>query len=286
MKNNKQGDENMHEEHETESPDKITEENESVANESADEQGVVTISKLTLWKIIAGILALLLVIFIFTGGFGGKPDSTGIAPTAPAAPGAAPQAAQAGNGAPSPAAQLPTAQAKNMAVLAEDDAFEGNANATVTIVEWSDYQCPFCEKFYSQTLGQIREQYVDTGKVKFVYRDFPLDFHENAQKAAEAAECAGEQGKYWEMHNKLFEEGVSGGVAAFKQYAEDIGLDAAKFNECLDSGAMASEIKKDLQDGQVNGISGTPGFIINGQLVTGAQPFSAFQQVIEAALAK
>lgn len=172
----------------------------------------------------------------------------------------------------------------NMVEVIDDDTIKGDPDAPVTIVEWSDYECPFCTRFYEQTLGQIEEEYIDTGKVKFVYRDFPLSFHANAQKAAEAAECAGEQEKYFEMHDKLFEDGVAGGVASFKQYAQEISLNTADFNTCLDSGEMASEVRKDFADGQRIGISGTPGFIINGQLVSGALPFEAFQQVIEAEL--
>lgn len=174
----------------------------------------------------------------------------------------------------------------DMKQLADDDHFKGDDNAPVVIVEFSDFECPFCTRFYSETLALIEETYINTGKVKFVYRDFPLSFHPNAQKAAEAAECAGEQDKYYEMHDKLFEEGVNGGVNSFKQFASDIGLDTNKFNECLDSGEMASEVQKDMQDGSAVGIRGTPGFIINGQLVSGAQPFSNFKQVIDAELAK
>ncbi|MBU0460350.1 MAG: DsbA family protein [Nanoarchaeota archaeon] len=176
------------------------------------------------------------------------------------------------------------AAAVDMEALIDDDAIEGDEDAPVTIVEWSDYECPFCEKFYSGTLQQLRSEYIETGKVKLIYRDFPLSFHQNAQKAAEAAECAGEQDKYFEMHDKLFENGVSGGVTAFKSYAASIGLDTAEFNTCLDSGAMAGEVRKDFSDGQRAGISGTPGFIVNGKLISGAQPFAAFAQVIEAEL--
>lgn len=173
----------------------------------------------------------------------------------------------------------------DMEELIDDDDVKGNPDAPVTIVEFSDFECPFCARFYSQTLPSIDEQYIETGKVKLVFRDFPLGFHENAQKAAEAAECAGEQDKYWEMHDKLFEDGVSGGVVGFKQYASDLGLDTEKFDKCLDSGEMRGEIRKDSTDGQKAGISGTPGFIINGILIEGAQPFEVFQQVIEGELA-
>lgn len=180
------------------------------------------------------------------------------------------------------AGSAPSAQ-----VSVDDDAVKGDANAPVTIIEFSDYECPFCERFYSDTLNQIQKEYIDTGKVKLVYRDFPLSFHANAQKAAEAAECAGEFGddKYYEMHDKLFEEGVSGGVDSYKQYAKDLGLDTTKFNDCLDSGEMEDEVQKDMSEGASYGVSGTPAFFVNGKLLSGAQPFSAFKQVIDAELA-
>ncbi len=196
---------------------------------------------------------------------------------------------QAGDNAPTQVAPrepaAPTViSAAEMEALIDDDAVEGDADAPVTIIEWSDYECPFCTRFYTDTLQQIRTEYIETGKVKLIYRDFPLSFHPNAQKAAEAAECAGEQGKYYEMHDELFEKGVSGGVASFKQYATTIGLNTAEFNTCLDSGEMASEVRKDFSDGQKAGITGTPGFLVNGKLISGALPFAAFQQAIEAEL--
>jgi len=184
-----------------------------------------------------------------------------------------------------PSAPIPTPTV-TMSELVDDDAVKGNINAPVTIVEFSDYECPFCERFYSQTFNQIDQKYIQTGKVKFIYRDFPLSFHQNAQKAAEAAECAGEQNKYYEMNAKLFESGVDGGVTTFKRYAQDIGLNTAEFNICLDSDAMASEVQQDFLDGQRAGVQGTPAFFINGIEVSGAQPFSVFEQVIEGELAK
>ncbi|MBS3123343.1 DsbA family protein [Candidatus Woesearchaeota archaeon] len=174
----------------------------------------------------------------------------------------------------------------NPAELNDDDTIKGDKNAPVTIVEFSDFECPFCVRFYEQTLSQIDSAYIKTGKVKLIYRDFPLGFHANAQKAAEAAECAGEQGKYWEMHNILFEKGVQSGVESFKGYAKELSLDSKKFNSCLDESKMANEVKKDQTDGAKFGVSGTPAFFINGQLLTGAQPFKAFQSVIDAELAK
>ncbi len=181
-----------------------------------------------------------------------------------------------------PAGTIPTEnKLANFAALLDDDDVKGDENAPVTIIEFSDYECPYCAKFYADTYKQIEEKYIKTGQVKFVFRDFPLSFHQNAQKAAEAAECAGEQGKYYEMHNKLFEEGVQGGVVGFKKYAREMGLNSASFDLCLDLNKAAAEVKKDMQDGQVHGVRGTPAFFINGQQLSGAQPFSVFEQIIE-----
>ena len=170
---------------------------------------------------------------------------------------------------------------QRLEVSEDDDAVKGDSNAPVTIIEFSDYQCPFCGKFWSETLPQITSEYIDTGKVKLVYRDFPLGFHENAQKAAEAAECAGEQGKYYNMHDKLFSNQDALDVAGLKKYAGEIGLNTVQFNTCLDSGAMADEVKKDFEEGQKYGVTGTPAFFINGIYLSGAQPFSEFQKIIE-----
>jgi protein-disulfide isomerase len=179
---------------------------------------------------------------------------------------------------PNPTNNAPTV---DMTALIGDNDIRGDEDAPVTIIEFSDYECPFCTKFYNGAYQQIKTKYIETGKVKFVYRDFPLGFHQNAQKAAEAAECAGEQGKYFEMHDLLFEKGVVGGVSAFKTYAKEIKLNTNKFDTCLDSGAMASEVQKDMIEGQQAGVTGTPGFFINGKELVGAQPFAAFEQIIE-----
>ncbi len=171
-------------------------------------------------------------------------------------------------------------------VSVDDDAIKGDVNAPVTIVEFSDYECPFCARHFEETLPLIIEEYVDTGKVRIVFRDFPLEFHSYAQKASEAAECAGEQEKYWEMHDTLFENQKNLDVDSLKKYAEDIGLNTGEFDNCLDSDEMADEVKKDMEDGKDYGVSGTPGNFINGRFVSGAQPFSVFQQIIEEELAK
>lgn len=192
--------------------------------------------------------------------------------------------------APTPQVQVPTQgepqQPTFVQVSEDDDPVLGDKNAKVTIIEFSDYECPFCARFATQTLPQIKDQYVKTGKVKIVFRDFPLSFHANAQKAAEAAECADDQGKYWEYHDKLFANTQSLDVTSLKQYAKDLGLDATKFNSCLDTGKYTAEVKKDFSDGQAVGISGTPSFVINGKLVVGALPFEMFKQEIDAALAQ
>ena len=174
-------------------------------------------------------------------------------------------------------------QPPQIQVSADDDPVLGNPDAPVTIIEFSDYQCPFCRRFWQQTLPLIKQNFIDTGKVKLVYRDFPLNFHQYAQKAAEAAECAGEQGKYWEYHDILFErqaEWSAQGVQKFKDYAVELGLDLEQFSSCLDSGKYAQEVQKDYQDGISYGVRGTPTFFINGVKIVGAQPYQTFETVI------
>jgi protein-disulfide isomerase/plastocyanin len=188
--------------------------------------------------------------------------------------------------APEPAAGQEAQAAPTVDVSADDDAVKGDENAPVTIIEFSDYQCPFCGRFYEETLPQLEEQYIATGKVKLVHRDFPLEsIHPEARPAAEAAECAGDQGKYYEMHDKLYENQQSLSADNYKLWAEEIGLDMDQFNDCVESNKHAEEVSADLADGSAAGVTGTPGFFINGQLLSGAQPFSVFQQIIEAELA-
>ena len=160
----------------------------------------------------------------------------------------------------------------------------GSDSAKVRLVEFSDFQCPYCAKFFTETFSQIKKDYIDTGKVKLVYRDYPLDFHPNAQKAAEASECAHAQGKFWEMHDKLFQNQASLSIDNYKTWAKDLGLDTAKFNDCLDKGTYADEVKKDLADGQAAGVSGTPGFFVNHQIISGAVPYAVFKTAIDAEL--
>jgi protein-disulfide isomerase len=179
----------------------------------------------------------------------------------------------------------PTAVVGPVDVSADDDPAQGPEDASVTIIEFSDFQCPYCARFQSETLPQILTDYGD--RVRFVYRDFPLTgLHENALKAAEASECADEQGAYWKYHDLLFQNQSALDDASLKNYAASLGLDTATFNQCLDSDKYMSEVQKDEQDGITAGVQGTPAFFINGMPLSGAQPYSAFQAAIDAALAE
>ena len=172
-------------------------------------------------------------------------------------------------------------------VSVDDDPVKGEENAPITIVEFSDFQCPFCERFFKETLPQIEKEYIETGKVKLVYRDFPLrEIHSDAQKAAEAAECADEQGKFWEYHNMLFENQEALKIADLKEYAVTLKLDTQEFNNCLDKSEKAEEVNADSKEGESYGVTGTPAFFINGILVSGARPFEDFQAIIEEELSK
>lgn len=190
-----------------------------------------------------------------------------------------------GGGAPT-APTAPEVPSGPVDVSLDDDPVLGDADAKVTIVEFSDYECPFCGRYFTQTYPQLKKDYVDTGKVKIVFRDYPLPFHSNAQKAAEAAECADDQGKFWEMHNKLFSNQQALDVASLKKYAGELALDQTKFDECLDSGKYESEVQNDLSQGGSYGVSGTPSFFVNGIMLVGAQPYSEFKKLIDAELAK
>lgn len=158
----------------------------------------------------------------------------------------------------------------------------------IEMVEFSDFQCPYCQRFYQETYKELKAKYIDTGKVKFTFRHYPLPFHASAQKAAEASECAGSQGKFFEYHDVLFEKAQGDGsglsVPELKQYAALLGLNTARFNACLDGGEMAATVKEDLQEAQRIGVSGTPSFVINGEMVVGARPLSSFEAIIEKAL--
>jgi protein-disulfide isomerase len=167
----------------------------------------------------------------------------------------------------------------------DDDPARGPEDAPVLIIEFSDFECPFCGRFYTETLPLIMENYGD--QIRFVYRDFPLtQIHASAQKAAEAAQCAFDQDSFWEYHDLLFENQGALDDASLKGYADQLGLDGEEFADCLDSGRYAQEVQGDYRDGLAAGVEGTPTFFINGQRVRGAQPWQVFQATIEAALAQ
>jgi protein-disulfide isomerase len=242
-------------------------------------ESTITIRKDALWKYSTFMLLAIVIIggFIY---FGKDSPTTGDVANNPGQP-------------------LPPAQAE---VTVDNDAVLGSSSAPVTIIEFSDYQCPFCRKFWTETLPSIKREYIDAGKVKLVFRDFPLSsIHPAAEAAAMAAECVREVGKgdaaYYKYHDKIFQEGnildsgsPSGpvtktaqfGPTELKKWAKDLGYN---IDSCLDSQKYKSEIQKDLSDGASSGVQGTPAFFVNGQLLSGAQPFSAFKQAIDAALA-
>ena len=161
--------------------------------------------------------------------------------------------------------------------------FRGPEDAPITIVEFSDFQCPFCRRV-QPTLKQLQDTYGD--KLRWSFKDLPLiSIHPDAQKAAEAARCAGDQEKFWEFRAAMFEESQIN-RALFDKTAEAIGLDKEKFTSCLDSDTYAQAVQDDLREAESLGLNGTPAFLINGVLLSGAQPYEAFEQVIERELEK
>jgi protein-disulfide isomerase len=167
--------------------------------------------------------------------------------------------------------------------IGPEDPVRGPADAPITIVEYSDYQCPFCARV-NPTLEQVRKAYGD--KIKIVFKDFPLPNHPQAPKAAEAAHCAGEQGKYWEMHDRLFANQQALQVTDLKQHASSLELDAGAFNQCLDSGKHAERVQTAMKEGEGLGVQSTPTLFVNGRPVVGAQPFDYFKTVIDEELAR
>jgi protein-disulfide isomerase len=165
----------------------------------------------------------------------------------------------------------------------------GDPNAPVTIVEFSDYQCPFCAQYTSETWPRLKAEFVDTGRVRYVFKDFPLaNIHPQASKAHEAARCAGEQGTYWVMHDHLFAgqaewAGYLDHVSVFKRYAAELELDTTAFDACLDSARWTEAVNADLAEGAGLGVRGTPNFFIDGYPLVGAQPYETFQYAIELA---
>lgn len=172
------------------------------------------------------------------------------------------------------------------AVVAQTRHFKGVEDAPVTIIEFSDFQCPYCQRFATGAGRQIDELYIQTGVVRFGYQHFAF-LGPESQWAAEATECAAEQDAFWEYHDKLFDSQTGENAGAFerenlKRYAQEVGLDAGAFDECMDSGRHVATVQNETQGVQTLGVRSTPSFLINGQPVIGAQSFEVFQQYIEA----
>lgn len=181
----------------------------------------------------------------------------------------------------------------NAALVPDSILVKGDAKAPVTIIEYTDLQCPFCSRHAQTTFSQIENEFIKTGKVRYIVKDFPLvSIHPNAFKAAEATRCAAEQGKAWDMHDRLFANQQKLGVDLLPGYAEAMGLDTAKFKTCLDSGKHAAAIRKDMAEAQSAGVTGTPTFFVGvvdpktgkmkpGKMLSGAQALMNFQAAIE-----
>jgi protein-disulfide isomerase len=226
---------------------------------------------------VTAILALGTIGFILLGNFVlNGADLTGLAakagttPTAVAPTGAAP--------APVPSGAVP--------VVTEDDYIRGDANAKITLIEYSDFECPFCSRF-TPTVDQVLKDYA--GKVRLVYRHFPLSFHPSAESAANASECAGEQGKFYEFHDLLFADQANLNVTSYKQYATQLGLNASQFNDCVDTNKYAQKVRDQASAGAAAGVTGTPGsFVVdeNGTAIPikGALPFESVKQIIDSIL--
>ena len=184
----------------------------------------------------------------------------------------------------------------NQIIDVGESPFTGDPGAKLTLIEISDYQCPFCGRYVRDTFPQLKEEYVKTGKVKSVFLDLPLEaIHKLAFKAAEAASCAADQGKYWEMHDRLFAN--QGALEPWNPHAEAVGLDVAAFEQCMTSGKHVAEIRRDMAEASRLGITGTPGFLLGRTeaksskvrilaVLSGAKPFAAFKTEIDKLLAE
>ncbi|MBI2205442.1 MAG: DsbA family protein [Candidatus Rokubacteria bacterium] len=194
-----------------------------------------------------------------------------------------------------PAQAPPATPAVAKVSLAGAAASLGRAEAPVVLDEFSDYQCPFCKRFSDTTLALLKKDYIDTGKLRYVFRDFPLDqIHPHARQAAEASRCAGDQGRYWEMHDVIFRNQRALQAAKLKEYAERLGLDTAAFGHCLDSGKHRAAVQRDYEEGLKIGVQGTPAFVVGppgtddaveGVMISGARPIADFRREIDRLLA-
>ncbi len=228
------------------------------------------------WKVGCLMLSVLLIISVLTSGFGFGGSAPAQQPTAPTDP------SIGNNNQPQPIVKADLKE--------DDDPATGDKSAPVTIFEFSDFQCPFCERAFQQTYPEILKL-VKEGKVRLIFKDYPLPFHEQADEAAVAANCALQQDKYWEMHDKLYQtqaawSGNTDPYTVFKGYASELNLDEGDFSKCITDPKVAKEVQDDLAEGSAAGVSGTPTFYINGIQLVGAQPWSAFKQLIDQELSK
>lgn len=196
-----------------------------------------------------------------------------------------------------PAAPSPTAPSAPAALgsavkitLKPNTPYLGSSNAKVTVVEYADYQCPFCEKWYTDVMSELKTKYISTGKIKFIFQDFAF-LGADSNTAAEATHCATDQNKFWQYHDYLFthqgQEGSGWATADHqKEFAKALGLNKEQFNQCLDSGKYKQEVLDETAAGKSYGVSGTPSVFVNGQIIVGAQPATIFVQAIDAALKK
>jgi protein-disulfide isomerase len=219
----------------------------------------LTISKTALWQIISGVLVVILAVLLIFSLMGSNTQ--------------APIPTQPGQPAPAPSGPVQ--------INLEGVRSIGDENAPVTIVEYSDFTCPFCKRFYDDTYGQIKQNFIDQGLVRFVYKDFPVV---GGQRAAEAGWCAHEQEAFFEYKAKIFANPTQTSDANLVAWAGEIGLDVPQFQTCLTSGKYQANVAQERQEAINNGVRGTPGFLVNGQLVSGAQPYSVFEQAITQAL--
>lgn len=170
--------------------------------------------------------------------------------------------------------------------VAADDHVLGSAEAPVTVIEYGDFQCPVCGEFDAETFPAIRAAYIDTGKVRWVFRHFPLRaIHPQAENAARAAECAGAQGVFWEYGELLFSNQSALGTDDLVAYANQLGLDASGLWQCVETDVTAERVQRDVSSGQALGVTGTPTFFIDGQRVAGFRSVAQFRELLDAALA-
>ena len=192
------------------------------------------------------------------------------------------------------APQAPPRPALATVSIPSTDPFLGKKDAPVTVVEYTDYQCSFCQRFHIATFPDLKKHYIDTGKIRFYSRDMPLDFHQNAMKAAEAARCAGDQNQFWALRDLLVANANKLDPIAVQGYAEKLAMDQAVFKSCLENHKYAPVVKANLEEAARIGLEGTPSFVVGkstpegvtGTLIVGAQPFAAFESEINKLLGK